>query len=82
MPWHSTYAISLGSRSSSACGADPLKIVQLQWHASPCEELVEKMGISWTEAKKNFEAYLEEVKAGRIEHLYNPELANSMAVAA
>jgi heterodisulfide reductase subunit B len=58
-----------------ACGADPLKIVQLQWHASPCEELVEKMGISWTEAKKTFEAYLKEVEAGNIEYLYNPELA-------
>ncbi|PZP62176.1 MAG: heterodisulfide reductase subunit B, partial [Azospira oryzae] len=58
-----------------ACGADPFKIVQLQWHASPCEELVEKMGISWSEAKKNFEAYLQEVKAGKIEYLYKPELA-------
>lgn len=58
-----------------ACGADPLKIVQLQWHASPCEELVEKMGISWTAAKKTFEAYLKEVEAGNIEYLYNPELA-------
>jgi heterodisulfide reductase subunit B len=58
-----------------ACGADPFKIVQLQWHASPCEELVEKMGISWTDAKKDFEAYLKEVEAGNIEYLYNPELA-------
>ena len=58
-----------------ACGADPFKIVQLQWHASPCEDLVEKMGISWSEAKKNFQAYLKEVEAGNIEYLYNPELA-------
>jgi heterodisulfide reductase subunit B len=58
-----------------ACGADPFKIVQLQWHASPCEELVEKMGMSWTEAKKTFELYLKEVEAGNIEYLYNPELA-------
>ena len=65
-----------------ACGADPLKIVQLQWHASPCEEMVEKMGISWSEAKKRFEAYLQEVKAGRIEYLYDPKLADSMSRAA
>jgi heterodisulfide reductase subunit B len=65
-----------------ACGADPLKIVQLQWHASPCEEVVEKMGISWSEAKKKFEAYLQEVKAGRIEYLYDPKLADSMSRAA
>jgi heterodisulfide reductase subunit B2 len=58
-----------------ACGADPLKIVQLQWHASPCEELVEKMGISWEKAKAEFQAYLKEVEQGRIEYLYSPELA-------
>ncbi|MEJ2631125.1 MAG: heterodisulfide reductase-related iron-sulfur binding cluster [Acidihalobacter sp.] len=58
-----------------ACGADPFKIVQLQWHASPCEDLVEKMGISWSEAKKNFQEYLKEVEQGNIEYLYNPELA-------
>jgi heterodisulfide reductase subunit B len=60
-----------------ACGADPFKIVQLQWHASPCEEVVEKMGLSWAESKKRFEAYLKEVKAGRIEQLYDPQLAAS-----
>ena len=60
-----------------ACGADPFKIAQLQWHASPCEEVVEKMGVSWDQAKLNFEAYLKEVEAGRIEYLYAPELAIS-----
>ena len=60
-----------------ACGADPFKIVQLQWHASPCEEVVEKMGVSWLAAKQNFEAYLKEVEAGRIEYLYDPALAIS-----
>jgi heterodisulfide reductase subunit B len=65
-----------------ACGADPFKIVQLQWHASPCEDVVEKIGLSWEEAKKRFEAYLQEVKAGRIEYLYDPKLADSMARAA
>jgi heterodisulfide reductase subunit B len=39
--------------------------------------VVEKMGISWLEAKKNFEAYLKEVEAGRIEYLYDPALAIS-----
>ncbi|MEW6613792.1 MAG: hypothetical protein ACOY5C_04530, partial [Pseudomonadota bacterium] len=58
-----------------ACGADPFKIVQLQWHASPCEELVEKMGISWSEAKKQFEQYLKQVEAGNVEYLYDPNLA-------
>jgi len=58
-----------------ACGADPFKIVQLQWHASPCEQVVEKMGISWDEAKKKFEAYLKEVEKGNIEYLYDPKLA-------
>ena len=51
------------------------KIVQLQWHASPVEELVEKMGISWADSKANFEQYLKEVEQGNIEYLYNPELA-------
>ncbi len=58
-----------------ACGADPFKIVQLQWHASPCERVVEKMGISWEDAKKKFEAYLKEVEKGNIEYLYDPKLA-------
>lgn len=58
-----------------ACAADPFKIVQLQWHASPCEELVEKMGVSWDDAKAKFQEYLKEVEAGNIENLYNPELA-------
>ena len=58
-----------------ACGADPFKIVQLQWHASPCEELVEKMGISWSEAKQRFQEYLKQVEQGNVEYLYNPELA-------
>ena len=60
-----------------ACGADPFKIVQLQWHASPCEEVGEKIGVSWDQSKKNFEAYLKEVEAGNIEYLYDPELAIS-----
>ena len=58
-----------------ACGADPFKIAQLQWHASPCEELVEKLGISWEDSKAEFQVYLKEVEQGNVEHLYKPELA-------
>jgi heterodisulfide reductase subunit B len=65
-----------------ACGADPFKIVQLQWHASPCEEVVEKMGISWAASKQRFEEYLQAVRAGKIEYLYDPKLADSMSRAA
>lgn len=35
------------------------------------------MGVSWSESKRRFEAYLKEVEAGRIEYLYEPELALS-----
>ncbi|MBU2736131.1 heterodisulfide reductase subunit B, partial [Acidithiobacillus caldus ATCC 51756] len=63
-----------------ACGADPFKIVQLQWHASPCEDLVEKMGISWDKAKADFQEYLKQVEAGNVEYLYNPELATNQHI--
>lgn len=57
-----------------ACGAHPYKIVQLHWHASPFETLMAKMGIDWEKAKAEFEAYLEQVKAGKGENLYDPRL--------
>ncbi len=63
-----------------ACGADPFKIVQLQWHASPCEDLVEKMGISWDKAKADFQEYLKQVEQGNVEYLYNPELATNQHI--
>ena len=63
-----------------ACGADPFKIVQLQWHASPCEDLVEKMGISWDKAKADFQDYLKQVEQGNVEYLYNPELATNQNI--
>ena len=63
-----------------ACGADPFKIVQLQWHASPCEDLVEKMGISWDKAKAHFQDYLKQVEQGNVEYLYNPELATNQNI--
>jgi heterodisulfide reductase subunit B len=56
------------------CGAHPYKIVQLHWHASPVEALMEKLGIDWQAGKAEFVAYLDEVKAGRQENLYDPRL--------
>jgi len=56
-------------------GAHPYKLAQLHWHASPFENLLEKMGIDWEKAKAEFEGYLDEVKAGRIETLYDPKRA-------
>ena len=55
-----------------ACGAHPYKIVQSHWHASPMERLFEKMGIDWEARKAEFEQYLEQVKAGKQENLYDP----------
>ncbi len=55
-----------------ACGAHPFKIVQLHWHASATEGLMEKLRIDWRAKKAEFEAYLEQVKAGKPEHLYDP----------
>ncbi len=57
-----------------ACGADPYKICQLHWHASPVEKLMVKMGIDWEKAKAGFEDYLKEVEAGNGENLYDPRL--------
>ena len=57
-----------------ACGADPYKIVQLHWHASAFEGLLDKVGIDWKKSKMEFEAYLEEVKQGKGEQLYDPRL--------
>jgi len=54
------------------CGAHPYKIVQSHWHASSTEKLFEKLGIDWQAKKAEFEAYLKEVAAGRVETLYDP----------
>lgn len=54
------------------CGAHPYKIVQSHWHASSTERLMEKLGIDWQAKKAEFEAYLKEVAAGKIETLYDP----------
>ena len=61
--------------SALALGAHPYKLAQLHWHASPFEQLLEKMGIDWEKAKAEFEGYLEEVKQGKIETLYDPKNA-------
>jgi heterodisulfide reductase subunit B len=57
-----------------ACGAHPFKIVQLHWHASPVENILEKVGIDWEKSKAEFESYLKDVEAGRGETLYDPKL--------
>jgi len=54
------------------CGAHPYKIVQTHWHASPTETLMEQLGIDWQAKKAEFMAYLDEVKAGKQENLYDP----------
>ncbi len=57
-----------------ACGADPYKIVQLQWHTAPWQKLCEKMGIDWQKSKKEYEDYLERIRqGGPIEMLYTPK---------
>ena len=55
-----------------ACGAHPYKIVQSHWHASSTETLMEKLGIDWRAKKAEFVSYLDEVKAGKQENLYDP----------
>lgn len=55
------------------CGADPYKIVQTHWHASPIETLLEKLGIDWQLKKSEFEAYLAAVQTGATpDQLYDP----------
>jgi heterodisulfide reductase subunit B2 len=56
------------------CGADPYKIVQTHWHASPIERLLEKLGIDWQAKKAEFETYLEQIKSGAADQLYDPRL--------
>jgi heterodisulfide reductase subunit B2 len=57
------------------CGADPYRIVQTHWHASPVERLLEKMGIDWRTKKTAFEAYLKEIQGGKTpDQLYDPRL--------
>lgn len=47
-----------------ACGADVFKIVQLQWHTTDWRPLCEKIGIDWKKSEEEYNAYLEELKAG------------------
>ncbi|NOU07627.1 MAG: heterodisulfide reductase subunit B, partial [Hyphomicrobiaceae bacterium] len=57
------------------CGADPYRIVQTHWHASPVERLLEKMGIDWQAKKAAFEGYLKEIQGGKTpDQLYDPRL--------
>ena len=54
------------------CGAHPFKIVQSHWHASAVEILMEKLGIDWQAKKLEFEQYLELIKQGKPDNLYDP----------
>ena len=57
------------------CGADPYRIVQTHWHASPIESLLEKLGVDWRLKKAEFEKYLESIQKGAApEQLYDPRL--------
>jgi heterodisulfide reductase subunit B len=40
--------------------------------ASPTETLMEKLGIDWQAKKAEFVAYLDEIKTGKQENLYDP----------
>ncbi len=56
-----------------AAGAHPYKIVQVHWHTSPVEKLMEKMGIDYQSYRKDFTEYLNQIKSGgKIEYLYDP----------
>ena len=57
------------------CGADPYKICQLHWHASPFEKLLGKLGIDWEKSKAEFESYLKEVEQGKVFTLYDKRRA-------
>jgi heterodisulfide reductase subunit B len=48
--------------------------VQTHWHASPIERLLEKLGIDWQAKKAEFEQYLEKIKSGAADPLYDPRL--------
>ncbi len=54
-------------------GADPYKVVQLQWHTAGWEKLLDKIGIDWRTPKAEYERYLEELRAGKApDQLYPP----------
>lgn len=56
-----------------AAGAHPYKIVQIHWHSSPTEKLLEKMGFDVAFYKKDFSNYIEELQKGKEpEMLYKP----------
>ena len=56
-----------------AAGAHPYKIVQVHWHTSPVDKLMEKMGIDYMSYRKDFTEYLNQIKSGgKIEYLYDP----------
>jgi heterodisulfide reductase subunit B2 len=58
-----------------ACGADPYRVVQTHWHASPIENLLDKLQIDWRAKKVDFEKYLDTIQKGATpDQLYDPRL--------
>ena len=52
-----------------ALGAHPYKLAQLHWHASPFEQLLEKMGIDWEAAWAEFQQDLKRLESGEKQFL-------------
>lgn len=56
-----------------AAGAHPYKIVQIHWHSSPTDRLLEKMGFDIEYYRKDFNEYIEGLQKGaQPEMLYKP----------
>ena len=52
-----------------AMGAHPYRVCQLHWHAAEYRPLLEKMGIDWREAWREFEDDCERIKKGEKQFL-------------
>lgn len=58
-----------------AAGAHPYKIVQIHWHSTPVEKLLEKMDINHEQYRKEFTEYLNQLRNGaKPELLHAPRL--------
>jgi heterodisulfide reductase subunit B len=52
-----------------AMGAHPYRVCQLHWHTTEYRPLLEKMGIDWETAWKEFEVDLARIERGEIDYL-------------
>jgi len=58
-----------------AAGAHPYKIVQIHWHSTPVEKLLQKMDINHEQYRKEFTEYLNQLRNGaKPELLHAPRL--------